>query len=68
MLLSPAEIATIRAGVRTQPAESEVDSGPDSAGRPDERERTIAALEAEAATLREALGRERERADRADAD
>ena len=67
VLLSPAEIATIRAGVRTQPAESEADSGPDSAGRPDERDRTIAALEAEAAALRDALGRERERADRVEA-
>ncbi len=46
VLLSPAEIATIRAGVRTQPAESEADSGQDSAGPPDERDRTRAALEA----------------------
>ncbi len=67
VLLSPAEIATIRAGVRTQPAESEAESGPESAGRPDERDRTIAALEAEAAALRDALGRERERADRVEA-
>ena len=43
VLLSPAEIATIRASVRTQPAES----APDSVGRPDRRDRRIAALEAE---------------------
>ena len=42
-LLSPAEIATIRARVRSEHPESD----PDSAGRPDERDRTIAALEAE---------------------
>ncbi len=34
---------------------------------PDERDRTIAALEAKAAVLRDALGRERERADQAEA-
>ena len=34
---------------------------------PDERDRTIAALEAEAAVLRDALGRERDRADQAEA-
>ncbi len=63
MRLSPAEIATIRAGIRPHHPEST----PDSAGRPDERDRTIAALEAEAAALRDALGRERERADRVEA-
>jgi hypothetical protein len=71
VLLSPAEIATIRAGVRTHHPEaapdSGLDAGADSAGRPDERGRTISALEAEAATLREAVGRERERADKAEA-
>jgi hypothetical protein len=66
VMLSPAEIATIRAGVRTQHPDSTPETGPDSAGRPDERDRIISALEAEAATLREVVGRERERADKAE--
>jgi hypothetical protein len=65
VLLGPDEITTIRATIRTQPPESAPDSGPDPAGRPDES-RTIKALEAEAAALRETLGRERERADKAE--
>jgi chromosome segregation ATPase len=65
VLLSPDEIATIRASIRTQAPESELDSAPDSAVRPDES-RTIKALEGEVETLRDALGRERERADKAE--
>ena len=40
VLLSPAEIATIRAAARTQRPQSTPDSAPDSAGHPDES-RTI---------------------------
>ncbi len=81
VLLSPAEIAAIRAGIRPPHPEATPESGPASAGRPDERDRTIQALEADAAALRERAGRaegesatlrermesERERADRAEA-
>ena len=63
VLLSPADIATIRAGVRMPHPEARAAS----AGRPAEQERTIAALEAEATALREALARERERVDRSEA-
>src|SRR3712207_9174765 len=59
VLLSPDEIATIRASIRTQPRDSDPEAAPDSAGRPDESH-TIKALEGEAAALRAALGRERE--------
>lgn len=71
VLLSPAEIAAIRAGVRADRPEAIPEAGPDSTSHPDERDRTIAALEAErdaariaaakaegeAAALRDALGR-----------
>lgn len=66
VLLRLAEISTIRAGIRTDRPEAGPASNPDSAGHPDERDRTSSALEAEAATLREAVGRERERAARAE--
>ena len=53
--------------VETANSSQSVDkSGQGSDGPPDES-RTIKALEGEAATLREALGRERERADRTEA-
>jgi hypothetical protein len=65
VLLSQADITTIRSGIRTQPAEPGPAAGPDGDGRPDERERTIEALKGEAAALREALNRERGRADQA---
>ncbi len=82
VLLSPAEIATIRAGIRTHHPESAPESGSDSAGRPDGRDRAIEALEAERdaarlaaakaegepATLREQVASERGRADRAEAE
>ena len=42
-------------------------TGQPLASQPDERDRTISALEAESATLRDGLDRERERADRAEA-
>jgi hypothetical protein len=61
VLLSPADIATIRAGIRPDRPESTSESGPDSApesaGRPDERDRTINALEAAAAALHERAAR-----------
>jgi hypothetical protein len=66
VLLSPADILTIRASIRAHHPESGPEAAPDSAGRPDERDRTISALEADALTLREAIARERERADRSE--
>jgi hypothetical protein len=48
VLLSLAEIAPIRSGIQTDRPEAGPDSDPDFAGRPDERDRTISALEAEA--------------------
>lgn len=65
VLLSTADIATIRAGVRMQPVEPGPVTEPAGNGRPDERERTIEALKGEATVLREALDRERGRADQA---
>jgi chromosome segregation ATPase len=67
VLLSPADIATIRSSIRPQPAASAPAADPEAADRPDERDRTIKALEGEATALREALARERERADKAEA-
>src|SRR4051794_2730588 len=57
VLLSPADIATIRAGIRAERPESGTDSGPASAGHPDERGRTISALQAAAAALHERAAR-----------
>ncbi|RYI32890.1 MAG: hypothetical protein EON48_03950 [Acetobacteraceae bacterium] len=65
VLLSQADITTIRSSIRTQPAEPGPAASPDGDGRPDERERTIEVLQGEAAALREALARERGRADQA---
>lgn len=59
VLLSPADIATIRTGIRHDRPESEADSSPDSAGRPDERDRTIKALEGALDLLREQFGQDR---------
>jgi hypothetical protein len=59
VLLSPADIATIRAGIR--PARPE--AGPEAAGRPDEKEQIIKALKAEAVALRERMERAEVRAD-----
>ncbi len=60
VLLSPADIATIRAGIRPVRPEAGPETGPDSTGRPDERDRTIKALDGELAAMREALAHERE--------
>lgn len=59
VLLSTADIATIRAGIRPVRPEA----SPETAGRPDERDRTIKALEAEAMALRERMERAEARAD-----
>jgi hypothetical protein len=64
VLLSPADIATIRAGIRPVHPEA----GPDAAGRPDERDKTIQALEAQASALRERAEKAEVRADQAQAD
>jgi hypothetical protein len=75
VLLSPDDIATLRASVRPERLEISPDSGPDSAARPDGRD--ISALaelfqalteraEREAAVLRENETRERERAEAAE--
>jgi hypothetical protein len=59
VLLSPADISTIRAGIRHDRPESDAASSPDSAGRPDERDRTIKALEDAIDLLREQFGQDR---------
>jgi hypothetical protein len=68
VLLSPADIATVRAASRAQPTKAGPGADPDAAGRPDERDRTIKALEDAAATLRETLERERKASDQVQAD
>lgn len=70
VLLSPADIETLRAGIRTAREESGAEAGRTAeadSGRT-EQSRTIRALEGEAAALRDALDRERERADKAEAE
>jgi hypothetical protein len=68
VLLSPADIATVRAAIRSQPAKAGPGTDPDAAGRPDERDRTIKALEDAAAALRETLERERKASDQLQVD
>jgi hypothetical protein len=63
VLLSPVDIATIRASIRPQPPAA----ASDAAGRPGERDSTIRAQEGEIDALREALARERELTDKAEA-